>query len=620
ACARLAAREAVRSGVNWTFAPMIDIARDPRWGRIAESLGEDPVLASALGVAMVKGIQGESLSDPESIAACAKHFAGYGASESGRDYNTTNIPENELRNIYLPPFKAAVDAGVATLMSSFSDIDGVPATANDFLMRQVLRDEWGFDGFVVSDWDSIRQLSTHGLTADDRDAAYQAATAGVDMDMVGRAYAYHLADLVACGAIAESKVDAMASNVLRVKARLGLLERSFEQLRTLPPIDTNQTMAVLKKAAIESVVLLKNEHEALPIARDSLTKLAVIGPLADQPYEQMGTWVFDGDERLSVSPLQAIRDFAGEASVLFSPGLGSSRDRNFELIGQAVETARDADAIVLFVGEEAILSGEAHCRADIGFPGAQVDLIKQLADLDKPLTLVVMAGRPLILTDILDDVDAVLYAWHPGNMAGPAICDLLFGLEAPSGKLPVSFPRMTGQIPIYYNQKNTGRPPSPDDAIHIDDIAVGARQTSLGMKAFHLDAGYLPLFPFGFGLSYTWFHYERLHLSASILRPGETLNVSVDVTNAGGVAAAETVQLYVRDLVGSITRPVRELKAFKKVHLAPGETQTIELSLSPEDLAFYGRDRSFRTEPGGFQLWVGGDSASGLESGFEYQD
>ncbi|MBT8101207.1 MAG: glycoside hydrolase family 3 C-terminal domain-containing protein, partial [Gammaproteobacteria bacterium] len=501
--AAVAAREAATTGINWTFAPMIDISRDARWGRIAESLGEDPYLASIMAAAMVQGFQGGDLSAPGTIAACAKHFAGYGESESGRDYATTNIPENELRNIHLRPFKAAIDAGVTTLMTSFSDLNGIPATGNAFLMRQVLRDEWAFDGFVVSDWDSIRQLKIHGLTSNDRESAYEAATAGVDMEMFGDAYINYLEDLVNDGLVDEAMIDEMVVNILRVKFQLGLFDKPYTEPDELLPIADKSALDVAREAALQSVVLLKNNGAALPLDIAALKSLAVIGPLADAPYEQLGTWIFDGDPSLSVTPLEAIRDFAGlDVDVQHLRALDNSRSESTAEFDNAVDIARNADAVVLFLGEESILSGEAHSRADINLPGAQAELVQRIRESGKPLIAVIQAGRPLTLTNIVDHVDAILFAWHPGTMGGPAISDLLFGVASPSGKLPATFPRMVGQIPIYYNQKHGGKPPSPDTVVMIDDIDARAPQLSTVMTSYHLDAGYTPLFPFGYGLSY----------------------------------------------------------------------------------------------------------------------
>jgi beta-glucosidase len=617
ACARVAAVEAAAAGVNWTFAPMIDVARDPRWGRIAESLGEDPVLTSILGIAMIEGFQGDDLAAAENIAACAKHFAGYGASESGRDYATTNIPENELRNIYLRPFNAAVNAGVASIMTSFSDLDGIPASANAFLLREILRDEWGFDGFVVSDWDSVRQLSVHGLTGGDRDSAYEAASAGVEMEMAGDAFRKYLASLVAEGRVGLEIIDDAVADILRIKIRLGLFENPYRQPGQSPSIDQATRLRVAKQSALESVVLLKNDGPILPLSRDRIHSLAVIGPLADAPYEQLGTWIFDGDVELSVTGLDGIRDLVGsDIDIRYVRAMETSRSRQTEPFCQAIEAALVSDVVVLFLGEESILSGEAHSRADIGLPGAQTTLVRQIRQAGKPVVAVILAGRPLVLSDIVDEVDAILFAWHPGTMGGAAIADLLFGIESPSGKLPTTFPRMVGQVPIYYNRKNTGKPPSPDTVVHIDDIDAHAPQTSFGMTAFHLDAGYTPLFAFGHGLSYAKFTYDKLTLSASDVPVGHSMTVSVDIKNESDVPADEVVQLYVRDLVGNVTRPIRELKGFRRVYIEPGMTVTVDFELDTDDLAFFGRDNTVITEPGEFHLWVGGSSEAELRTEF----
>jgi beta-glucosidase len=618
---RIAALEASTAGINWTFAPMIDISRDARWGRIAESLGEDPFLAGQLAVAMVQGFQGEDLAAAGSIAACAKHFAGYGASESGRDYATTNIPENEFRNVHLRPFKAAVDAGVTTLMTSFSDIDGVPATANEFLLRQVLRDEWSFDGFVISDWDSVRQLQIHGLTANDRESAMEAAIAGVDMEMAGDAYSSHLADLVQQGHVSEEAIDNAVANILRAKFRMGLFEKPFTDPAELPPIASEDALATARKAALQSVVMLKNDNRILPLSTEQLTSVAVIGPLADAPYEQLGTWIFDGDANLSITPMHAIHSLVGhEVDVRYLRALANSRSESTESFDEAVAIASESDAVVLFLGEESILSGEAHSRADISLPGAQAELVRRISETGKPVIAVILAGRPLTLTNIVDEVDAILFAWHPGTMGGPAIADLLFGVESPSGKLPATFPRMVGQIPIYYNQKNTGKPPSPETVVLIDDIDARAPQLSTGMTAYHLDAGYTPLFPFGHGLSYADFHYRDIGVSSPEIAIGETITISVELVNKGEMAAEEVVQLYIRDLAANVTRPVRELKGFKRVRLEPGKSIKIDFALHTDDLAFYDRKMQLITEPGEFHAWIGGSSTTELRTDFRIND
>jgi len=615
--AELAAQEAAGSGINWTFAPMVDISRDPRWGRVAEGLGEDPYLAGELGAAMVEGFQGNDLASAGTIAACAKHFAGYGSAESGRDYATTNISENELRNVYLRPFAATVDAGVATLMTSFSDLDGVPATANDFLLRQVLRQEWGFDGFVVSDWDSIRQLAVHGLTEGDKASALEAATAGVDMEMAGDAYINHLAPLIEEGRIDVDAIDVMVANILRAKFRLGLFENPYTDPTKSRPIANAAALATAKKSALQSVVLLKNNEQVLPLSADQLNSVAVIGPLADAPYEQLGTWIFDGDVDLSVAPLAALQNMVGnDVDIRYLRAMQTSRSNTNESFDEAVQIAAETDVVLLFLGEESILSGEAHSRADINLPGAQAELVARIRETGKPVVAVIMTGRPLTLTNIVDNVDAILVAWHPGTMGGPAIADLLFGVESPSGKLPATFPRVVGQIPLYYGQKNTGKPHTPEVVVHIDDIDAHAPQTSLGMTAFHLDVDYRPLFAFGYGLSYTEFGYENLQLSSAEIGVGDTLEVRVELSNTGDVAAEEVVQLYVRDLVGNVTRPVRELKGFQRVRLDPGSSTTVEFELHTDDLAFFGRNMQLMVEPGEFHVWVGGSSNANLRSEF----
>ncbi|MGA0244977.1 MAG: glycoside hydrolase family 3 N-terminal domain-containing protein, partial [Pseudohongiellaceae bacterium] len=476
--ARISALEAARAGVNWTFAPMLDIARDPRWGRVAESFGEDPFLASVLGAAMVSGFQGQSLRDNGSIAACAKHFAGYGAAESGRDYATTNIPENELRNVYLQPFHAAVTAGAATVMTSFGDLNGIPCTANGFLLRQILREEWGFSGFVVSDWDSVFHLKIHGLTADDAGSALEAAQAGVDMEMASTTYKQYLAQLVEQGKLSESVIDQAVARILRLKLALGLFENPYTEPEALPAYGNTQALDVARQTARESIVMLKNAETLLPLSANTLRSIAVVGPLADAPYEQLGTWIFDGDSALSVTPLEAIRRRVGpEVEVNFFQAMATSRDRNTDAFEAVAEAAGQSDVVLMFLGEESILSGEAHCRADINLPGAQAELVRKLKAAGKPIIAVILAGRPLTLTNVIDEIDALLFAWHPGTMGGEAISDLLFGDFSPSGKLPVSFPRHVGQVPVYYNHKNSGKPPSDDAIVHIDDIDANATQT-----------------------------------------------------------------------------------------------------------------------------------------------
>lgn len=613
--ARVAAIEATSVGIRWTFAPMIDVSRDARWGRIAESCGEDPYLTSVMGAAMTKGFQGDSLSNPTSLAACAKHFAGYGASEAGKDYNTTWIPENQLREVYLPPFKAQVEAGAATFMCSFNDINGLPASGNKFLNVDILRNEWGYDGVLVSDWGSIEQMIPHGVCADLRDAAKLSANAGVDMDMMGYAYISHLKDLVKSGEVSEKLIDNYVRNILRLKFRLGLFDNPYVEEKAELPFYTEDALQKAKNAAVESAVLLKN-NGILPLSAN-YKSIAVIGPLSNAPADQIGTWCFDAEPEHSVTPLTAIQQEYGKThKIIAEEGLTYSRDTNPQGIAKAVAAARKADVVLLFAGEEAVLSGEARCRADIDLPGAQRELIDALKKTGKPLVMVVMAGRPLTIEKEINQADAVLYAFHGGTMAGPALADLIFGKAVPSGKLPVTLPKLVGQTPIYYAHKNTGRPAS--NITLIDEIPVGAKQTSIGFTSYHLDAGDAPLFPFGYGLSYSTFEYSEPKLSADKLSGNEKLTVTCDITNTGNYDAQEVVQLYVRDVVASLARPVRELKGFEKVALKAGEKKSITFQLSADDLSLYNLEMKKITEPGEFQVWISTDSQSGIPASFNY--
>lgn len=612
--ARVAAIEASADGIRWTFAPMIDVARDPRWGRIAESCGEDPYLNAVMGTAMIKGYQGDSLNDPTAIAACAKHFVAYGAAEGGRDYNSTFIPERVLRNVYLPPFKAAADAGCATFMTSFNDNDGVPSTANSFVLKDVLRKEWKYDGMVVTDWASALEMVNHGFCTDGKDAAEKSVNAGVDMEMVSETFIQNLKQSIAENKVSIETIDNAVRNILRLKFRLGLFDN--------PYVVTPQTVKYAEKhlqtaktAAEQSVILLKNENQTLPFT-DKIKTLAVIGPMADAPYEQMGTWVFDGEKEHTQTPLTAIKEMYGDkVKVLFEKGLDYSRDKNTAGIARAVSAARQADAVVVFVGEESILSGEAHSLANLNLQGAQSQLIKELAATGKPVVTVVMAGRQLVIADEVKVSDAMLYSFHPGTMGGPAIADILFGEVNPSGKTPVTFPRMSGQVPIYYAQHKTGRPANPTEML-IDEIPVEAGQTSVGCRSFYLDAGNSPLFPFGYGLSYTTFEYSNLSLASDKLTAQDTLSISFTLKNTGKYDGTEVVQLYVQDKVGSITRPVKELKRFQRVTLKAGESTQVSLSLPVSELAFCGYDMNYTVEPGDFRLWVGTNSAEGLTKDF----
>ncbi len=613
--ARIAAIEATADGIRWTFAPMIDISRDPRWGRIAESCGEDPYLTALMGVAMVRGFQGEDLNDPTAMAACAKHFVGYGAAEGGKDYNSTFLPERVLRNIYLPPFEAAAQAGCATFMTSFNDNDGVPSTGNSFILREILRKEWKYDGMVVTDWASATEMIAHGFCKDAKEAAEKSVNAGVDMEMVSGAFITHLEELVKEKKVSMATIDDAVRNILRLKFRLGLFDQPYvvtgQEVKYAP-----DHLEKAKEAAAQSVILLKNEKQVLPL-RENIRRIAVIGPMADAPHEQMGTWVFDGEKEYTQTPLKALREMYGnKVEVIYEPGLAYSRDRQTAGIAKAVAAANRADVVVVFVGEESILSGEAHSLADLNLQGEQSALIHALSKTGKPLVTVIMAGRPLTIGREVEASDAVLYAFHPGTMGGPAIADLLFGKSVPSGKTPVTFPKMVGQVPIYYAQHNTGRPPSRTEVL-LQEIPVEAGQTSLGCTSLYLDAGFDPLFPFGYGLSYTTFEYSGLQLTSNRLKTNGTLTASITLTNSGKYTATEVVQLYVQDKVGSVTRPVKELKRFERVSLDPGESRTVTFSLPVSELAFWNIDMKKEVEPGEFRLWIGTNSQEGLAADFE---
>lgn len=616
--ARVAAIEASSVGIRWTFAPMIDIARDPRWGRIAEGCGEDTYLTTVMGAAMVKGYQGDSLNDPTAIAACPKHFVGYGAVEGGRDYNSTFIPERRLRNVYLPPFEAAAKAGAATFMTSFNDNDGVPSTGNTFILRNVLRDEWGFDGIVVTDWASAAEMMSHGFAADEKEVAMKAVNAGVDMEMVSYTFVKKLPELIKEGKVKETTIDNAVRNILRIKYRLGLFDQPYVD-ENKDVMYTPAHLEAAKRAAVESAILLKNEKQTLPLG-NSIKTVAIIGPMADAPYEQMGTWVFDGEKSHTVTPLTAIREqFGDKVQVLYEPGLGYSRDRNTSGIAKAVSTASRADAVLIFVGEEAILSGEAHCLADLNLQGAQSELIEAVAKTGKPLVTVVMAGRPLTIGKEVELSDAVLYMFHPGTMGGPALADLLWGKAVPSGKTPVTFPKMVGQIPVYYAHNNTGRPATKKETL-LDDIEVEAGQTSLGCTSFYMDAGFDPLFPFGYGLSYTTFAYSNIKLSSTNLKKDDVLTITFDLENTGNYEGTEIAQLYIQDKVGSVTRPVKELKRFTRITLKPGEKKNISFELPISELAFWNIDMQHVVEAGDFNLWVAPDSQSGAPVTFKVTD
>lgn len=606
--ARHAAAEAYAAGINWTFAPMLDISHDARWGRIAESLGEDPLLAGRMGAAMVRGFQGGSSEQIDGIAACAKHFVGYGAAEGGRDYNSTFIPERRLRNLYLRPFKAVADSGVGSLMTSFNDNDGIPMSANAYLIRDVLRSEWGWDGMIVSDWASVTEMVAHGFCKDEAEAAYKAAMAGVEVEMVSGSYISHLGKMVQDGLVPMSVIDDAVADILRLKFRLGLFEDPYwEEVE----VDDQAMMKEALAAASESVVMLKNEDRILPLDEDKVKVIAVTGPLADATADQLGTWVFDGDPARSITPLAALKErFEGKARIVYDPILSYSReDLPEDAVRRVRKLAADADVILYFAGEEAILSGEAHCLSTISLQGGQNELHGMLKSSGKPVVTTVMAGRPLAISPSLEYSDALLYAFHPGTMAGPALVDLIFGDAGPSGRLPVTFPVDEGQIPIYYNHNSTGRP-SDGTEILLKDIPRNASQTSLGNKSYYLDSGKDPLFPFGYGLTYGDFTYSDIQISADRIKPGDSVEVRFILKNTGKHTASEVVQCYIRDESASVTRPVRELADFDKISLKPGESREIVLRILPASMGFYGLDMQYAIEPGLFSVYVGPDSTA----------
>ena len=604
--ARVAAVEATASGVRWTFSPMLDVARDPRWGRVAEGSGEDTYLDVQMGVAMVKGYQGDNYSDPTSLAACAKHFVGYGAAEGGRDYNTVMLSERALRNTYFPAFKACVDAGALTLMTSFNDVDGLPSTGNKWLLSDVLREEWGFDGMIVTDWNSSGEMIAHGYAEDLKHATELSVNAGVDMDMMSFGFLNYIKALVEEGKISVETIDNAVRNILTLKFRLGLFENPYvEEGLDRKVAYAPEHLAAAKQCALESVILLQNRDNVLPLK--GVETLLVTGPMADAPYDQLGTWAFDGEEQYTVTPLAALRK---QYNVLYEPGLTYSRDANTSGFKAVQKAAKKADAIVVCVGEEAILSGEAHSLSQLNLQGAQSELIAAMKATGKPVVVVVIAGRPLTIERDLAQCDAMLYAFHPGTMGGEALADLISGRAVPSGKSPMTFLRDAGQAPFYYNHPMTGRPNNGTETL-LNDIPLRAGQTSLGCTSYYLDSGYGPLFPFGYGLSYTTFEYSNVTIDKSEYAECDTIVVEYDLTNSGSYDATETVQLYVRDLVGSVVRPVQELKGFERVALKAGETKHCRFELPVKELAFWNVDMNYVVEPGKFQLWVGGDSDSG---------
>ena len=603
--ARVAAIEAASDGVNWTFAPMVDISRDPRWGRVMEGAGEDPYLGSRIAEARVKGFQGEngwkSLSDVTTLLACVKHFAAYGASEAGKDYNPAELSEHTLRNVYLEPYRAAIEAGVGTVMASFNEVNGVPATASRWLLTDILRKEWGFTGFVVSDYTGINELVPHGVAKDEKQAAELAVNAGVDMDMTGATYIKYLSKLVKEGKVSEKTIDNAARRILEMKFLLGLFDdpyRYLDENRAKENIEKPEFIETARKAAAASVVLLKNDNNLLPIKKDCTVRIALIGPLMNDSINLNGEWAGSGDRNKSVSILKGLTEAYKGTNVKLNYAKGCTiTESSPASIAQAVSVAHNSDVILVAVGEDFNWSGEAACRTDIRLPEAQRQLLKALKETEKPIALIVLSGRPLDLSWEDSQFDAILQAWFPGREGGNGIADVISGEYNPSGRLVMSFPRNVGQIPIYYNHKNTGRPVDPANP-------------DVDYKSRYLDVATTPLYPFGYGLSYTTYAISDAQIDKSTMKSkNDKIIVSATVENTGSMDGEMVVQLYVRDLVGSVTRPVKELKGFRKVVLKAGESKTIAFELSSEDLAFYGIDMKKKTEPGEFKLWVAQNSA-----------
>ena len=612
--ARVAAEESSSVGIRWTFSPMVDISRDARWGRLAEGYGEDVYLSSQMAYATVKGYQTDNLSNPTTMAACVKHFCGYGASESGKDYNSTFIPERLLRNVYLPSFKAAVDAGAFTLMTSFNDNNGIPASGNAHLLNDILKTEWNFRGFVVTDYGTITEMVTHGFKKDKLHAGVDAIESGVDMEMASKVLITEGWEKLHAAGLNEKTVDNAVRRILRVKFKLGLFDNPYVDTSKKSVLYSPAHLAVAKKAALESAILLKNDG-VLPLKK-SVKRVLVVGPLADAPHEQLGTWTFDGEDDHSVTPLTALKEkYGNRIKFDFLPTLKYSRDRNTKDIAKAVAAARRADVVMAFVGEEAILTGESHSMADISLVGAQSELIESLSKINTPLVTIIMAGRPLTIQKEVEESDAVMFSFHPGTMGGPALAELIMGDAVPSGRVPMTFPRMVGQSPIYYAHHNTGRPSNGHETL-LYDIPVHMPQTSSGFRSYFLDAGETPLFCFGYGLSYTTFKYGSVSLKSDKLSKSDTIMASVTLSNTGEYDATEVVQMYVRDCVGSITRPVKELRRFSRIKLKAGETRVVSFELPVSELAFWTRSMKHEVENGKFEVWISKDSDSGIPVSF----
>ncbi|WP_302562353.1 glycoside hydrolase family 3 N-terminal domain-containing protein [Phocaeicola coprocola] len=591
--ARIAGKEAAAAGQHWTFAPMVDVTRDPRWGRVMEGAGEDTYLGSLIAAARVKGFQGEGGID--GVMACAKHFAAYGAAQAGRDYHTTDVSNRTLWETYLPPFKAAVDAGVKTFMTGFNDLNGIPATGNQYLLREILRNKWNFQGAVVSDWGAIGEMIAHGFCTDGAEAAQKALKAGCDIDMESRCYISNLKKLVEKGIVSQAEIDNAVRRVLTLKFKLGLFEDPFRfchEEREKAVLNHPEHHAFAKEMAEKSIVLLKNEQSILPLKKQK--KIALIGPLVKSKTDMKGFWAIDWDDNELVSLYEGlIKRVPNGTSISYAKGcdINSNDTSGFS---EAIELAKESDIVIMAVGESFDMSGEAKSRSDISLPGVQEKLIKAVKTTGKPVVVLIMAGRPLVFEWTATHADAILYTWWLGSEAGNAIASVLYGDYNPSGKLTMTFPRSVGQIPIHYNMKNTGRP-APDQ----DNISYGSA---------YLDIPNSPRYAFGYGLSYTDFTYSDLKLSTRNLKQGDNVEVTCTITNTGKYAGEEIVQLYLRDISASVTRPVKELKGFKKIMLQPGESTQVSFNIGMQELTFYGVDMRPIVEPGEFKLMIGSSS------------
>lgn len=604
--AKTSMAEAVATGTTWNFAPMVDISRDPRWGRIAEGAGEDPYLSSRMAEAWVKGF--DSYRDPEGrrVTACVKHYAAYGGAEAGKDYNSVDMSERRLREEYLPPYHAAIQAGVKTLMTSFNDLNGVPATANAFLLKKILRQEWGFDGVIISDYDSIGELIQHRFARDHKEAALRSMQAGVDIDMMGNAYHFHLAELVHEGKVNESEIDEAVLRILKLKYELGLFEHPyFDEAALSNRLMQPGTLALAEKAAAESIVLLKNAGPVLPL-HESAQKIALIGPLAQERSSLLGCWSFVGHADEVETLQEALQRNLPKGSQL-TAAAGCSIDGDDLDLAAVLKAAEGADTILLALGERETMSGEAHSRAHLNLPGRQLELLRAVAELGKPVISVLFCGRPLAVPELVEFSNSLLLAWHGGTRAAQAVCDVLFGKVNPAAKLTATFPRSEGQIPVYYAYKSTGRP--------IDSI--GTIQFNQAHRSAYLDEANTPLFPFGFGLSYTQFTYSDLQVATPLIGAQDTLRVSAQIENSGSVAGQEIVQLYIQDCVGVVTRPVKELKGYQKIELKPGEKRRVSFELPATELRFLDVELHSILEPGEYKLWIGANSAEGLLGSFE---